>query len=195
MLKHTPNGGFIETERLHLRLAVPEDDWRILNVIRADDLQNFSFFREPFTLAGERAYLEKMHKSPSDFLFLIIRKEDKRLLGSVGIHDVDFANRNARLGVSLFSREHWHRGYGSEALKALIAHAFGTMKFEKLYLNVFVDNERAQKHYEELGFRKNGTLPRHYLLVDANGNEQWHDMTHMSLLRFEWILAQQKGTV
>ncbi|MDO8557905.1 MAG: GNAT family protein [bacterium] len=190
----------IESERLLLRPAVPDDAKDIVNAIHASDLQNFSFFRKSLTLKRERKYLEKIMESPSDLLYIIFRKEDERLIGSIGMHDMDMVNRNARLGISLFSKENWGNGYASEALRSFVRFVFnvslnysGDTRFRKLHLNVFVENKRAQKRYTALGFRKDGVLRSHYLLTDKNGNEEWHDMVHMSLLRSEWELAQQKG--
>src|SRR3989338_951165 len=177
----------MKSNRILLKLARPADAERIVEAIEVSALQNLSFFsgKRQLTVEEERAYLEKIARNPSEQLYLIICKDDDRLLGTVGLHDIDVVNRNARVGITIFRSEDRGRGYATEALIAL---AFTTWKLgadrntlHKLYLNVFVENERARKYYQRIGFEEFCVLPQHYLL-----NGQWHDMMHMVLFKSRW---------
>ena len=185
----------MKPNRILLKLARPGDAQRIVEAIEVSTLQNLSFFsgKRRLTVEEERAYLEKIASDPSQQLYLIVRKDDGRLLGTVGLHDIDAANRNARLGISIFRAEDRGNGYATEALETLIALAFTMWKlgaagntFHKLYLNVFIENERAKQLYARIGFKKDGILRQHYLL-----NGEWHDMVHMSLFKSEWEELRQ----
>ncbi len=50
------------------------------------------------------------------------------------------------------------KGYGKEAMSLAKQVAFGQMKVHRLWLDVHEDNRPAQRLYESLGFRYEGTL-------------------------------------
>ena len=180
----------MESKRLVVTPVTLDDAPCIVEAIQTSALQNLSFFsgKDLVTVEEEQAYLGRAMSDPSELLYLIVCKEGRKLVGTVGLHNIDIVNRNARLGISIFRPENRGKGYATEALELLMAHAFTGHRldnagntFHKLYLNVFVDNERAQRPYAGMGFKKDGILRQHYLL-----NGEWRDMVQMSRLKWEW---------
>jgi RimJ/RimL family protein N-acetyltransferase len=49
-------------------------------------------------------------------------------------------------------------GYGSEAVRLLLIRGFKQLGLNRIYLEVFIDNERAIKSYIKNGFVKEGIL-------------------------------------
>lgn len=169
--------------RVKLLPARPADAKRMVRAMVPEALQNFSFFsgRKRVNASRQAAYLRKMQESKTDLLFLIERREDGALLGTVGLHDCDFVNRNARLGVMIFSPAERGKGYATEAIRLLLRYAFRRRGLNKVYLKVFADNARARARYRKLGFQKEGYLREEYLLKDA-----YRDMILMALRKREW---------
>jgi RimJ/RimL family protein N-acetyltransferase len=58
----------------------------------------------------------------------------------------------ATLGIIIGEKSHWSRGYGPEAIEALLGYAFGKLHLERVKLNTFSDNERAQAAFKKIGF-------------------------------------------
>jgi ribosomal-protein-serine acetyltransferase len=78
------------------------------------------------------------------------------IVGVVGLWAID-ANRSATVGYWI-AEDQQGRGLVSEALAALIAHAFGPLRLNRLELRAAVDNERSKAIAERLGFTLDGTL-------------------------------------
>jgi RimJ/RimL family protein N-acetyltransferase len=168
--------------RIRLEPATPADAGRLAAAVVQPAAKHLSFFAEkPPTVEEERDYLERMHRSDADELYLVVREQDGAVIGTGGLHEIDRRNRNCRLGLLIFDPAERTKGYGREAIGLLLDLAFGTRGFHKVYLRVFAENERARALYLRLGFIAEGTLRQEYLLAGT-----YHDMIVMSLLEDEW---------
>jgi len=88
---------------------------------------------------------------------------------------------NASFGISIGEKAEWSKGYGTDALRAICDFGFGQLRLERIELDVYEPNRRAQRSYEKAGFVKEGVL-RHSHFSDG----RFHDVLRMSLLREEW---------
>ncbi|MFF1878814.1 GNAT family N-acetyltransferase [Leifsonia sp. NPDC058230] len=110
----------------------------------------------------------------------IIREADGVYLGEVVLNDVDEDNRSAGFRIALGSAEWFGQGYGTEATRAVLAHAFETAGLHRVELEVFAFNPRAQRSYEKCGFVVEGRR-RDALLWDG----EWVDAIVMGCLSHE----------
>lgn len=78
--------------------------------------------------------------------------ECDQYIGTIELYDISF-NR-ATLGIIIGERTHWSRGYGPEAITALLNYAFDELHFERVKLSTFADNLRAQAAFKKLGFQE-----------------------------------------
>jgi RimJ/RimL family protein N-acetyltransferase len=106
---------------------------------------------------------------------------DGLCIGGISLHSIAEADRRARLAVGIFDRRFWSRGYGSEAIRLLLGHAFSTMGLHRVDLRVLAYNARAIRAYEKCGFIREG-VERESALVDG----VWHDDIIMSILEREY---------
>ena len=113
--------------------------------------------------------------------FVICRLEDDRPVGGIDLHEVDQRNGSAALGIMIGSEEDRGRGYGSDALRALLRFAFGTLRLERVWLDVYDINPGAQRLYERVGFVPEGIL-RHAIWREG----RWVDVVRMAMLSGEW---------
>jgi ribosomal-protein-serine acetyltransferase len=79
------------------------------------------------------------------------------IVGMVGFHGVDWANRRTSIGYWL-ARTEQGRGTMTEAVRALVDHAFGTWGLNRVAIEAAVDNARSRAVPERLGFREEGVL-------------------------------------
>lgn len=71
-------------------------------------------------------------------------------IGTIELYDI--GGTTATLGIIIGERSHWGRGYGPEAIAALLEHAFETMRLSRVRLSTFGDNTRAQLAFKKAGF-------------------------------------------
>jgi RimJ/RimL family protein N-acetyltransferase len=139
--------------------------------------------RAPLSLAQVEARIARLAKEQGSdaYSFLICLTDDARPIGEVTLADVDRINGSAELGIFIGEVSEWGRGFGTDAVKAIVAFAFDELRLERVWLNVSTDNPRAQRAYEKAGFTREGTV-RHDRYESGR-----HTSGHlMSILRDEW---------
>jgi RimJ/RimL family protein N-acetyltransferase len=75
-----------------------------------------------------------------------------RHIGNVMYYNYDQGRREAEIGISIGERQYWEHGYGSDALKALLAAIFKSGDVVRLYLHTLDWNVRAQRAFHRAGF-------------------------------------------
>ena len=83
---------------------------------------------------------------------------DGELIGSCQLLNVNLRHSTADLQIRIGARELRGKGYGTEAVRLLLAHAFRDMGLERVQLHVFATNQRAIRSYEKAGLRREGVL-------------------------------------
>ena len=58
----------------------------------------------------------------------------------------------------MFPEEHTNKGYGSEAIRKIIALAKESGKYPRIVIDYVEGNDRARHVYEKLGFRDTGEM-------------------------------------
>jgi RimJ/RimL family protein N-acetyltransferase len=141
----------------------------------------------PLSLAQVEARIERMARGEdADFLtFLICLLEDGRPIGEVSLQDMDRRNGSAELGIFIGEVGEWGKGYGTDAVNAIVDFGFGELRLERIWLNVWTENDRARRAYEKAGFVHEGTL-RH----DHFEGGRYTDGHVMSILRDEWLMRR-----
>ena len=82
---------------------------------------------------------------------------DGRIVGMVGFHGVDWLNRRTSIGYWI-ARAHQGQGTMTHAVRALVDHAIGSWKLNRVTIEAAVDNARSRALPERLGFVQEGTL-------------------------------------
>ena len=104
--------------------------------------------------------------------------EARHYIGTTELYDL--RSDEATLGIIIGERSHWNRGYGFEAIHALLGYAFETLGLERVQLHTFGDNDRAQAAFRKVGFVEERR---------ALGRRERVDV-HMSLSQRSWRAAQ-----
>jgi len=125
--------------------------------------------------------IERDNESTTTFAFAIRRISDDALLGTVGLFDIEWANRTAWVGIGLGDRADWNQGYGSEAMGLVARYAFDELNLHRLQLTVIDYNPRAIAMYERLGFVREGNYRE---FGERDGAR--YDLFLYGLLRPEW---------
>ncbi len=104
-----------------------------------------------------------------------------RLVGTCAFSQLDGDNGSALYHITIGEKDVWGRGYGTEATRLMLDHAFGALGLHRVALFVFEFNERAIRAYKRCGFVVEG---RSRESIHRDG--QWWDELAMSLLESDW---------
>jgi diamine N-acetyltransferase len=138
----------------------------------------------PFSLDDEEEWyagIRKKHQAERPLVIEILTEDGWESIGDCGLFNIDWQVRQAEFGIVIGAKQHWNRGYGTEALGLLVKHGFGTLNLNRIMLRVFADNGRAQRAYEKAGFVQEGVMRQAHYHEGA-----YVDVLVMSILRSEW---------
>ena len=120
-----------------------------------------------------------IHERP--LMIEVAQNDGWQPIGNLSLHGIDWKIRQAEVGILIGEKSFWNRGYGGEALRLLIDHAFAELNLNRIFLRVYANNPRAIRAYEKIGFVHEGRLRQaHY------ADHRYHDVLIMSVLRSEW---------
>jgi RimJ/RimL family protein N-acetyltransferase len=111
----------------------------------------------PYTVTDAKTWYDYICKTEKEHAFAIVAK--KKMMGVVGlVHEPE--HKRAELGYWL-GRQYWNSGYMTSAIEMILGYAFGVLKVNKVYANVFGTNEASKKVLIKNGFYLEGTLKQH----------------------------------
>lgn len=128
------------------------------------------------TVEEEKQWIEQCYKD-GDFYFAIVKLENDELLGNCGIHDINYRDRTATIGIFIGEENNRNNGYGADALQLLLDYGFHYLNLNNMMLNVFSFNERAIACYKKVGFQEFGRRRKSYFL-----NGKYYDNVYMDIL-------------
>jgi RimJ/RimL family protein N-acetyltransferase len=141
----------LETERLVLRaprLADVKAIARLVNDRRISE--NTARIPHPYGVADAEQFLAAVNRQESEATFAIVLKGE--IIGMCGIEPREAA---AELGYWL-GVPYWNRGYATEAVRAVIDHAFGDLEHDALQAGARVSNPASRRVLEKCGFQWTG---------------------------------------
>lgn len=103
----------------------------------------------------------RLKDDPLSHRFVIETLDDGRLIGTANLTDIDWKNRNAFHGVSLGPVDARGKGYGRDAVMAIMRYAFEELGLERLDSDVIEYNEASIRlHLGRCGWREEGRRRR-----------------------------------
>lgn len=174
----------LSTEQLSLKALDESYASQVLDFV----IRNKSFLEpwepgrtpEYYTAAYQRRLLAEERRSIEQgqmFKVWMFKKEEpERVIGSISLNNIiRGVFQSCHLGYRTDEQE-CNRGYMTEGLQAVIAHAFGRMLLHRVEANIMPRNGASLKVVEKLGFYSEG-LAKKYLKIYGH----WEDHIHMVL--------------
>ena len=121
--------------------------------------------------------------------FFALLTNTGKLIGRLGYYNIDLRHSEAELGIVIGEQEFWGQGHGTDAIKTLLAHIFTETDLNRIYLNTYIENDRAKRCFSKCGFRELGQHSKFSLDRGA------HVETKMEIYRNEWIAQQTRTAI
>ena len=165
--------------RVRLRAIERDDIPRFLKWLNDPGIRRYLTMYLPLSRAQEERWFDQHLKNEGSQVFAIETIEGEHI-GSIGLHEINWKDRCANLGIFIGERDFWGQGYGADAIHALLTLAFDEMGLHRISLRVFDFNTRAIRCYQKCGFRQEGCLR------EAHFSEgRHHDVLLMGILARE----------
>jgi ribosomal-protein-alanine N-acetyltransferase len=114
----------------------------------------------------------------------ITLKPEGSVIGSVALA-VNKKHQRGELGY-MVAKEHWNRGYCTEACRALMSYGFSTLGLDRIQAGHFPRNPASGQVMQKLGMTREGLL-RQYV----SNRETREDVIMYSMLRREFEAAER----
>ena len=118
-------------------------------------------FRHVSRSAEDGWIRKKMEFSNAEMQFAICLDEGPRHIGNIHMRGIDWVSRTAETGIFIGEKDLQGKGYGQQAMRLLLKHAFNDLALLRVWLTVFDDNLGAIRSYEKVGFVREGLLRKH----------------------------------
>ncbi|WP_230873837.1 GNAT family N-acetyltransferase [Paenibacillus woosongensis] len=119
----------------------------------------------------------------SDKRHIVIEDQVANLVGYLILAGLDSPHHSIELVRIVIAEK--NKGYGREAIKAILQYVFDGLSAHRVWLDVKEYNERAKQLYSALGFKQEGILRE----CIKNG-DQYESLIVMSLLRQEFTILR-----
>ena len=130
-----------------------------------------------------RAVLRHMirdYRYAPPFTYVIERKGEGRVIGTIGLMSYNGLNRSAEVGYSL-SRAYWNQGLMTEALTGMLKYCFEDLRLNRVEAQHEVSNPASGAVMRHVGMRHEGTLRKRIY-----NKGKFHDMELYAILKEEF---------
>lgn len=169
-------------ERFYLRDTIPDDaaeTFAMVDKNRAYLRQWMGWVDKVQSPDDVRQHIEARSTNPADSPEFVL-VYDGSIIGRLGYHVIDHLNRQTSIGYWL-DADHQGKGLMTMAVKALLDHAFGTLKLNRIVLQAAVDNQPSRGIAERIGFQQEGVARQSEWLYD-----HYNDLVVYAILKKEY---------
>jgi len=160
-----------------------------LDILRtwAGDAEVMRYWAQPQPLVTDRQFEADLDDRFSRFDtsgYFFIESPDGRPIGRIEFERLSERERSAEIMILIGDAGARGKGYGVDAMVALLGYLFRERDLHRVSLTVLTDNRAAIRAYEKVGFVNEGTLRE-----DLYFGGKTHDQHVMSMLRHEYEAA------
>lgn len=138
--------------------------------------------RFPYTRSELEHYIRNSIGTQGQLVLAIVDPETQEHVGNVALANIDWINRNANLTIIIGIPGTWNKGYGYNACRLMIDHAFNELQLVRIAMGTFETNIGMRRIGEKLGFVEEGIRRK---AVFKQG--KYVDVVEYGLLRDEYV--------
>ena len=114
-------------------------------------------------------YIISCYKSPNAVLFGIFIKNDdsKKPIGTVRVSEIDLFHYTASIGICLFAKQAWKKGYALQSLQLVKDYLFGVLGLHYLEAGAYAKNINSINLFTRAGFAEWYRVKDKIRLIDS----------------------------
>ena len=168
-------------KKVMLRAMEMEDCELVKDMFNDPEIENTVVgWAFPLSLFSQKKWLELHYNDQNACRFVVDTKEDGPV-GILALTDIDWKNRRAVIGGKLASEDNRFRGYGTDAVMAIMRYAFDELGFHRLDACRLAMNQASAGLLAKCGFVEEG-VKREYIYKGG----EYRDLVEVSILADEY---------
>lgn len=145
----------IEGERVSLRPVRLEDAEHLLRWALHPEVARLAQGAYPTTWEETVRWLQRVMRDRYRRVFVILGP-DGQPIGDIDLNHIAWRSGEGELRIRIGDPALWGKGYGADAIRTLLRHAYQQGHLRRVYLRVLKENRRAVRCYQKCGFRTEG---------------------------------------
>lgn len=183
MLEQATQIAFPVGYKVRLRPLTVEDAPACMSWMNNPLVTKFLKRQQLISLAEERAWIEGLAgRQDSITLGMETLGDEPKLIGSIGLHHINFQHGTAGTGTVIGLPEFWGKGYGTDAKMLLLHNAFVQMGLRKVRSSVYDFNAGSLAYARTCGYEEEGRL-----IQDLWKNGRLVDKVLLAVFRDQWL--------
>lgn len=142
----------LETERLILRPITLDDAEACFSWGSDERVARFMCYPTAKDISETIAWIKTTLVDEEEWNWAFVLKSENRVIGTGGIGPNKFMDGYWGIGYN-FHYDYWHKGYCTEAMRAIVDYAHNELGVNKICSYHAVDNPRSGKVMEKLGLK------------------------------------------
>lgn len=179
----------LETERLVLRKMRMSDARDVYRYACDGEVARHVLWEAHRSVMESRAYIRYLlyqYRNGEPGSWAIVLRETGKVVGTIGYMSYSQDNSTVEVGYSL-AREQWGKGLMTEALTAVIAETFRTLKLHRIEAMHFTDNPASGRVMAKCGMQHEGHMRQRICCKSV-----FRDVEMWAILRADWKRASDK---
>ncbi|MDE6752048.1 MAG: GNAT family N-acetyltransferase [Eubacterium sp.] len=155
----------LETERLVLRPLTVDDAEAVFEWASDPRVAKYMSYPRHTDICQTIEWLKSTYDDENEWIWAFVLKDENKIIGSGSIGPNTEMKEYWGIGYNIHY-DYWHKGYCTEAMKAIIDFAHNQLGVNKICADHAVDNPRSGKVMEKCGlkFHHNGE----YMKLDGS---------------------------
>lgn len=170
-------------DKLYLRALETSDYTTTFQWRNDDEISSMVGGRKYYvSLEKEKRWIESVVNDNSNIRLMVCLMDSNKPIGMVTLADINYVNRSAHSHILIGDKNEWGKGYGTMALKQILAYAFEEMGLHRVEAMVLESNVGSVKMHKKCGYTEEG-IKRDSIYK----NGKYHNQLIMSVLHNEYI--------
>jgi RimJ/RimL family protein N-acetyltransferase len=144
------------------------------------EVTRFTEVRGPQSRERITAYVETMARDDRSVFVAIVSRVDGVHIGNARLGAIDAYHRSAEIALVIGEKSAWGRGYATETIGLLVAHAFDGLGLHKVSAGCYASNVASIRAFLKAGFVEEARRPRQFWSEGA-----WVDHVWLGILNEE----------
>ncbi len=171
---------FLQGKTINLRPFQRADIPTLTRWMNDPEVREFISKVFPTSEKVEEEWFAKLGADDKNVVLGIETKEGQ-LIGSMGIHQINWQDRVCTTGAVIGEKGYWGKGYGTDAKMYFLDYIFNTLNLRKVCSGVIEFNERSLKYSLHCGYKVEGERREH---IFKNG--KYWKLIELGLFKEEW---------